>query len=112
MAKYEDSKDQPLYVISVAAQLVNMHPQTLRLYEKRGLVQPFRDGKNRLYSQRDIERILFIQKLTRDLGINLAGVEEITRLQEELEKQKQKMQQEIQRLHSQISLLESQIGAD
>ncbi|NJK63408.1 MAG: helix-turn-helix transcriptional regulator [Synechococcaceae cyanobacterium SM2_3_1] len=112
MAKSEDPKDQPLYVISVAAELVNMHPQTLRLYEKRGLVQPSRDGKNRLYSQRDIERILFIQKLTRDLGINLAGVEEITRLQEELEKQKQKMQQEIQSLHSQISLLESQIGAD
>ncbi|MDX2270724.1 MAG: MerR family transcriptional regulator [Cyanobacteriota bacterium] len=112
MSEFEDPKDRPLYIISVAAELVNMHPQTLRLYEKRGLVQPHRDGKNRLYSQRDIERILYIQKLTRDLGVNLAGVEEITRLQQELEKQKRKMHVEIQRLHSQIEIMESQIGTD
>jgi MerR family transcriptional regulator/heat shock protein HspR len=109
---YEDPKDRPLYIISVAAELVHMHPQTLRLYERRGLVQPHRDGKNRLYSQRDIERILYIQKLTRDLGVNLAGVEEITRLQQELEKQKRKMQVEIQRLHHQIEGLENQMGAN
>lgn len=81
--KWED--DRPVYIISVAAQLVNMHPQTLRLYERRGLVIPQRQGKNRLYSQRDIERLIQIQKLTQELGINLAGVEMITKLQEELE---------------------------
>jgi MerR family transcriptional regulator/heat shock protein HspR len=86
-----------------------MHPQTLRQYERRGLVQPHRDGKNRLYSQNDIERILYIQKLTQDLGVNLAGVEEISRLQQELSKQKAKMQAEIQRLHTQISSLEDQM---
>ncbi|MGK7913648.1 MAG: helix-turn-helix transcriptional regulator [Synechococcus sp.] len=100
------SGDKPVYAISVAADLVNMHPQTLRQYERRGLVQPQRDGKNRLYSQNDIDRIMYIQKLTQDLGVNLAGVEEISRLQLELERQKQKMQSEIQRLHQQISVLE------
>ncbi|MEL7084914.1 MAG: helix-turn-helix transcriptional regulator [Cyanobacteria bacterium P01_A01_bin.3] len=98
--------DKPVYAISVAADLVNMHPQTLRQYERRGLVQPQRDGKNRLYSQNDIDRIIYIQKLTQDLGVNLAGVEEISRLQLELERQKQKMQSEIQRLHQQISVME------
>ena len=93
-ARYESSStnsgDKPVYAISVAADLVNMHPQTLRQYERRGLVQPQRDGKNRLYSQNDIDRIMYIQKLTQDLGVNLAGVEEISRLQLELERQKQK----------------------
>ena len=98
--------DKPVYAISVAADLVNMHPQTLRQYERRGLVQPQRDGKNRLYSQNEIDRIMYIQKLTQDLGVNLAGVEEISRLQLELERQKQKMQSEIQRLHQQISVME------
>jgi MerR family transcriptional regulator/heat shock protein HspR len=76
--------DRPLYIISVAAELVNMHPQTLRLYERRGLVAPKRQGKNRLYSQHDIERLIYIQQLTQELGINLAGVEKIIRLQNEL----------------------------
>ena len=105
----DDPRDKPLYGMSVAADLVSMHPQTLRQYERRGLVKPQRDGKNRLYSQTDIERIVFIQKLTQDLGVNLAGVEEITRLQQELERQKQKMQGEIQRLHQQIVDLEDRI---
>lgn len=81
--------DRPLYVISVAAELVCMHPQTLRLYERKGLIMPKRQGKNRLYSQRDIERLRFIQKLTQEQGINLAGVEMITRLQQELEELRQ-----------------------
>ena len=69
----KDSKDKPVYAISVAADLVNMHPQTLRQYERRGLLHPQRDGKNRLYSQNDIDRLMYIQQLTRDLGVNLAG---------------------------------------
>lgn len=97
-------EDRPVYIISVAAELVNMHPQTLRFYERRGLVVPKRQGKNRLYSQRDIQRLIDIQKLTQELGINLAGVEMITRLQLELEELKlalqdksRMLQQEIQR---------------
>src|SRR4051794_6761203 len=86
--------DRPVYIISVAAQLVNMHPQTLRLYERRGLVIPKRQGKNRLYSQDDIERLLFIQRLTQELGINLAGVEMISKLQDELETLKQGLQRD------------------
>lgn len=91
-------KDRPVYIISVAAELVNMHPQTLRLYERRGLVIPKRAGKNRLYSQGDIERLLAIQKLTQDLGINLAGVELITQLQNELEKIRQDLAAKVKQL--------------
>ncbi|WP_017328279.1 heat shock protein transcriptional repressor HspR [Synechococcus sp. PCC 7336] len=111
-AEPPNPRDKPVYAISVAADLVNMHPQTLRQYERRGLVKPSRDGKNRLYSQNDIDRIVYIQELTQDLGVNLAGVEEITRLQQELERQKQKMQQEILRLHGQIATLEDRIDED
>ena len=79
-------KDRPLYVISVAAELAQMHPQTLRLYERKGLINPRRSaGNTRLYSQADIERLHEIRRLTQELGLNLAGVEEILRLQEELE---------------------------
>lgn len=94
--------DRPVYIISVAAQLVNMHPQTLRLYERRGLVVPKRQGKNRLYSQRDIERLIYIQKLTQELGINLAGVEMITRLQEELDALRQDMEKRAHRLKEKL----------
>ena len=80
------SKERPVYVISVAAELVEMHPQTLRLYERKGLIRPKRSaGKTRLYSERDIERLREIRRLTQELGVNLAGVEEIMRLREELE---------------------------
>jgi MerR family transcriptional regulator/heat shock protein HspR len=94
--------ERPVYIISVAAQLVNMHPQTLRLYERRGLVVPKRQGKNRLYSQADIERLLFIQRLTQELGINLAGVEMITQLQHELEALKVQLQSDAAHLQRQI----------
>ncbi len=77
--------DEPMYVISVAARLVNMHPQTLRYYERHGLINPTRSrGRIRLYSQRDIERLLKIARLTDDLGVNLAGVQVILRLTESL----------------------------
>jgi len=85
-------RDAPLYTISIAARLVRIdrpeepiHPQTLRMYERLGLVQPRRVGKNRLYSERDIERIRQIQRLTRDMGVNLAGVEVILGLLERLD---------------------------
>lgn len=100
------SKDRPLYIISVAAELVNMHPQTLRLYERRGLVSPKRQGKNRLYSEADIERLMYIQKLTQELGINLAGVERIIRLQNDLDLIKAQKEAEIAEIKERITELE------
>lgn len=94
--------DRPLYIISVAADLVNMHPQTLRLYERRGLVAPKRQGKNRLYSQSDIERLQYIQQLTQELGINLAGVEKIIRLQIELEELKRFKEHELNLIETKL----------
>jgi MerR family transcriptional regulator, heat shock protein HspR len=77
--------DRPRYMISVAAELVGMHPQTLRIYENKGLVRPKRTpGGTRLYSERDLERLRVIQQLTTQLGLNLAGVEHVLRLQDEL----------------------------
>jgi len=74
-------------MISVAAELVGMHPQTLRLYEARGLVRPKRTaGNTRLYSELDLERLQLIQRLTTELGLNLAGVEQVLALQDELKR--------------------------
>jgi MerR family transcriptional regulator/heat shock protein HspR len=81
--------DQPRYMISVAAQLVGMHQQTLRMYEAKGLVRPGRTpGGTRLYSDADLERLRVIQRLTTELGLNLAGVEHVLRLEDELRKQR------------------------
>lgn len=75
----------PKYVISVASEILGIHPQTLRQYERLGLVIPARlDGKNRLYSENDIEKVKFITYLTRDMGVNLAGVEIIINMQEQI----------------------------
>ena len=79
--------DRPIYMISVAAELVGVHPQTLRLYENKGLVRPQRTpGGTRLYSEADVERLRIIQRLTTELGLNLAGVELVLRLEDELRK--------------------------
>lgn len=78
--------DQPVFVISIAAELSSMHPQTLRLYERKGLVVPKRTaGKSRLYSKKDIEKLKKIQYLTQEAGINLAGIKQIIELRSELE---------------------------
>jgi MerR family transcriptional regulator, heat shock protein HspR len=80
------ARERAVYIISVAAELAGVHPQTLRIYERKGLVQPLRTpGNSRRYSQRDIERLRTIQDLTQDRGINLAGVKMIIDLQAELE---------------------------
>jgi len=80
-------RQRGLYMISVAAELAGMHPQTLRLYENRGLVSPERSsGNTRLYSDRDLERLQRIQELTSELGMNLAGVEKVFELEKELER--------------------------
>lgn len=92
-------KDRPVYIISVAAELVDMHPQTLRLYERKGLIQPKRSsGKTRLYSERDVEKLREIRRLTQELGVNLAGVEEIIKLRDELDLQQAKLEGEVARL--------------
>ncbi|WP_333659791.1 heat shock protein transcriptional repressor HspR, fused homodimer type [Meiothermus cerbereus] len=94
-----DDKERPVYIISVAAELVGMHPQTLRLYEREGLVAPSRtSGKTRLYSERDVEKLREIRRLTQELGVNLAGVEEIIRLRDELDIQQNRLESEIARL--------------
>ncbi len=94
--------NEPCYVISVAARMLGVHAQTLRYYERLGVVMPLRSrGNVRLYSQREIERLRQIKTLMNDLGVNLAGVEVILRLGEriaEMERQIAQMEQEIQRL--------------
>jgi MerR family transcriptional regulator/heat shock protein HspR len=79
-------------MISVAAELAGMHPQTLRIYETRGLITPKRSPKNtRLYSQEDVERLRRIQELTSDLGMNLAGVERVFELEEQIDRMQRRM---------------------
>jgi MerR family transcriptional regulator/heat shock protein HspR len=91
--------DRPRYMISVAAELVGMHPQTLRMYEQKGLVQPQRTaGNTRLYSEADLERLRLIQRLTGQLGLNLAGVEAVLGLEEQL----QRMQAQLERLEREM----------
>jgi len=84
--RVEVSSDRGVFMISVAAELAEMHPQTLRMYEQRGLIEPKRSPKGtRLYSHRDVERLRRIQEMTAELGMNLAGVERVFELEEQLE---------------------------
>ena len=84
---------RPVYMISVAAELAGMHPQTLRIYESRGLIEPNRSPKGtRLYSQEDVERLRRIQELTSQLGMNLAGVERVFELEGELDQMRRRME--------------------
>lgn len=85
-ARIEVSSNRGVFMISVAAELADMHPQTLRMYEQRGLIQPQRSPRGtRLYSQDDVERLRRIQEMTAELGLNLAGVERVLELEERLE---------------------------
>lgn len=96
-------KERPLYMISVAAELAGVHPQTLRIYERKALIQPQRSGGNtRLYSEADIERLRLIQSLTQDEGVNLAGVIRIM----ELERTVECMREELERARAQVRRLE------
>lgn len=86
------SSDRPRYMISIAAELAGMHPQTLRAYEAKGLVTPARTpGGTRLYSEQDVDRLILIQQLTTKLGLNLAGVEHVLRLEDELRRLRERM---------------------
>jgi MerR family transcriptional regulator, heat shock protein HspR len=85
--------DRPRYMISVAADLVGMHPQTLRIYEQKGLVRPQRtSGNTRLYSDADLERLRLIQRLTTELGLNLAGVEMVIGLEDQMNRMQRRME--------------------
>ena len=96
--------DRPRYMISVAADLVGMHPQTLRMYEAKGLVRPGRTpGGTRLYSDTDVERLRLVQRLTTELGLNLAGVEHVLRLQDELNKTRARMERLERQLRAEIA---------
>ena len=96
-------RDRGVFMISVAAELAHMHPQTLRMYEARGLIEPKRSPKNtRLYSQRDVERLRRIQQMTSEVGLNLAGVERVLGL----EKQVEQMRAEVDRMRRRMQELE------
>ena len=87
-----------VYMISIAAELAGMHPQTLRIYESRGLIRPKRSPKNtRLYSQEDVELLRRIQELTNELGLNLAGVERVLALERELERTREEAERAVER---------------
>jgi len=92
--------DEPCYVISVAARMVGLHAQSLRHYERLGLIRPNRSrGRVRLYSQSDVQRLRYIQRLIQDLGVNLAGAEVIIRLNErirQMEDEQQRLRHELQ----------------
>lgn len=109
-----EKKDQPVYMISIAAKLTGMHPQTLRIYERKELLRPGRTAKStRLYSERDIERLKYIQRLTKEEGVNLAGVKIImemrrqleelnqaaSRLEKELEERQRQLEDKIHQIH-------------
>jgi MerR family transcriptional regulator/heat shock protein HspR len=96
--------ERPRYMISVAADLVGMHPQTLRLYESKGLVRPGRTaGGTRLYSEKDLERLRLIQRLTTELGLNLAGVEQVLRMQDEINRMRARMEQIERELRAELA---------
>lgn len=107
----QDGRDKPLYMISMAAELTGMHPQTLRVYESKGLVNPKRSGGNtRLYSQSDIERLELINQLT-DEGINLAGVVRILDMKEraeERERENEKLREQLRRAQDELHELKMQ----
>jgi MerR family transcriptional regulator/heat shock protein HspR len=95
--------ERGVFMISVAAELAHMHPQTLRIYEARGLIHPKRSPKNtRLYSQRDVERLRRIQRMTSEQGLNLAGVETVL----EMEKRVEQMRAELEQLRRRTEKLE------
>ncbi len=92
ITRVEVSEDRGVFMISVAAELAEMHPQTLRMYEARGLITPKRSPKGtRLYSRQDVERLRRIQEMTAELGMNLAGVEKVFELEQELDRMTERM---------------------
>jgi MerR family transcriptional regulator/heat shock protein HspR len=108
ITRVEVETDRGVFMISVAAQLAHMHPQTLRMYEARGLIEPQRSPKGtRLYSQEDVEKLRRIQEMTAQLGLNLAGVERVLRLEEEIDSMHARIEEiELEALRAQVRLAE------
>jgi MerR family transcriptional regulator/heat shock protein HspR len=106
--RIEVSSDRGVFMISVAAELADMHPQTLRMYEQRGLIEPKRSAKGtRLYSHEDVERLRRIQQMTAELGLNLAGVEKVLELEQQLERTRRR----VAALERRRAQLEAEIAA-
>ena len=107
-----DDRDRALYVISVAAELSGVHPQTLRMYERKGLLQPKRtEGRARRYSDRDIEHVRLIQELTQDRGVNLAGVEmviELTQLMDQMQERLEQLRAEAEEMRRRVNAAREQ----
>jgi MerR family transcriptional regulator/heat shock protein HspR len=102
-------EERGVFMISVAAELAEMHPQTLRMYEARGLINPKRSPKNtRLYSQRDVERLRRIQQMTTEEGLNLAGVETVLQMEERVER----MRAELERMRKRTEELQREMAEE
>jgi MerR family transcriptional regulator/heat shock protein HspR len=108
VTRIEVEADRGVFMISVAAELARMHPQTLRMYEARGLIEPKRSPKGtRLYSQEDVEKLRRIQEMTAELGLNLAGVERVLDLEREIDQMHARIEDlELKALHAQVQLAE------
>lgn len=108
VTRVEVETNRGVFMISVAAELANLHPQTLRMYEARGLIEPKRSSKGtRLYSQDDVEKLRRIQEMTADLGLNLAGVERVLRLEQEIDAMHERIEaMELEALQAQVRLAE------
>lgn len=97
------TRENRLFMISVVSEMLNIHPQTLRIYEREGFIKPKRSGGNtRLYSEDDVEKLEMILRLTRELGVNLAGVEVVLSMREKMEQMQRDMEQTIQLLRSEL----------
>ncbi len=118
-ARVEVASDRGVFMISVAAELADMHPQTLRMYEARGLIEPKRSPKGtRLYSQEDVERLRRIQEMTTELGLNLAGVERVLEMETKLERAERRVAalearaEELKRQIAELEALRERVRAD
>jgi MerR family transcriptional regulator/heat shock protein HspR len=98
------ARGHKLYMISVVSEMLGIHPQTLRIYEREGFIKPKRSGGNtRLYSEEDVEKLEMILRLTRELGVNLAGVEVILSMREKMEQMQQEMEETMFRLREELA---------
>jgi MerR family transcriptional regulator/heat shock protein HspR len=98
------AREHRLYMISIVSEMLGIHPQTLRLYEREGFIKPRRSGGNtRLYSEEDVEKLEMILRLTRELGVNLAGVEVILSMREKMEQMQREMEESIYQLRSELT---------
>jgi len=98
------TREQRLFMISVVSEMLDIHPQTLRIYEREGFIKPKRTvGNTRLYSEEDVEKLEMILRLTRDLGVNLAGVEVILSMREKMEQMQRDMEETIEQLREELA---------